>query len=431
MGYAQQEFLDFFFNEHWLSEFGMVVVSNGDRLPIVLQPQFENQTTTILGKDSSLYWGTQKTSRSFDIVVASEGMTSRQVESFKRWLQPGNLSSLIFSQTPYKNCLALVGAQTTLSCIPFATTTTKGNYTVEDTLYKGDATINFVTYDVYDYIVDPTEDCNFAVLDNITDSEHFEPPFWWIQSGIPLQTELPESGLIFLGNGYRGNSTKIELPGDLSSAFINVDGTLLAFNAGSIDANTNLMFNRVINIVRDVESWIDITFISNNKVATINQPRILKDIKYTLALLSGYNDTTFAADRVLIQKDLMDNLDGVLKRQIIGILRLTGVGMQWQTLNEGITAIENLVSGKVFTFSLNGLKQQCILHVTTGLWSFGTTAATLVPDQLVEENFGDVFSGSYIQIAGTLDPSTFTTQSIVVTGGPINNIYINYKYTYA
>ena len=58
-----KEFIDFEFNGKHVSEFGLVVVSDGDRLSLDASPEFEDETSEVSGVDGQLYWGTRYKTR--------------------------------------------------------------------------------------------------------------------------------------------------------------------------------------------------------------------------------------------------------------------------------------------------------------------------------------------------------------------------------
>ena len=56
----QKEFIDFQFNGKYISEFGLVAVSDGDRLTFAASPDFENETTEVNGVAGQLFWGSKR-----------------------------------------------------------------------------------------------------------------------------------------------------------------------------------------------------------------------------------------------------------------------------------------------------------------------------------------------------------------------------------
>ncbi len=489
MGYNQKSYLDFYFNGKWASDFGLVVVSSGDRLSLQVQPQFTINTMTVPGKDGLINWGTQKTNGNVNFSLATDGITARQFEELKAWLEPGIIGQLVFAELPYKYYSAAIQAPATFSFVPFDTVTTLFGEERKDIWYKGTVNFSFILYDITAYTTTFEEEINPSFIDStqkavIKFDENYDEDYyailvtsldttydydavmytdfdaqddyvyindinflpviedWWPSSGIPLQSTLitGSSGsantdkYIYIANNFRGNNDTMYEPSDTTMSMdIATSGKLYCYNGGTAKALANVIFTKTVTKTRDIDNWTNITFTFDGKTATMGRPRILSDIRYTFDLLDNYSSTSaYMADKAIIQQDLLDNLHGTLKKQIMGILRLTGTGLQWTSLSAARSAISGLVNNKAFTFSINAQKQQCVLNATLDLWSFGLTTATLIEDQLVEENFGDVFNNNYIYISGAKEfVNKLDIQEISVTGGPITNILVYFKYTYA
>ena len=54
----EKEFIDFSFNGHHISEFGLVATTSSDRYSFDGSPEFEDETSTINGVMGQYYWGT-------------------------------------------------------------------------------------------------------------------------------------------------------------------------------------------------------------------------------------------------------------------------------------------------------------------------------------------------------------------------------------
>ena len=142
-----KEFIDFEFNGKHVSEFGLVVVSDGDRLSLDASPEFEDETSEVSGVDGQLYWGTRYKTRRSEYKLATDGITEQQLNDFKKHFQPGQYGKLIEDERPYRYCYCRIDAVSNFSFIPFKKKTRVMGYDIEVNEYKGEATLSFVQDD--------------------------------------------------------------------------------------------------------------------------------------------------------------------------------------------------------------------------------------------------------------------------------------------
>ena len=142
-----KEFIDFEFNGKHVSEFGLVVVSDGDRLSLDASPEFEDETSEVSGVDGQLYWGTRYKTRRREYKLATDGITEQQLNDFKKHFQPGQYGKLIEDERPYRYCYCRIDAVSNFSFIPFKKKTRVMGYDIEVNEYKGEATLSFVQDD--------------------------------------------------------------------------------------------------------------------------------------------------------------------------------------------------------------------------------------------------------------------------------------------
>lgn len=132
-------YVGFFFNGHHSSEFGICRVADGDRYTINLAPSYNDSTSERTGWDGTWYEKTEIVSETFDINFASDVIDQETLEELKDWLKPGQASTLIFDETPYKGVSALVIDNPTFDFIPFGKN--------GERILKGSGKISFITYE--------------------------------------------------------------------------------------------------------------------------------------------------------------------------------------------------------------------------------------------------------------------------------------------
>ena len=71
----EKEFIDFEFDGKHISEFGLVAVSDGGRLPFESAPDFEDEVSFVNGVDGQYYWGTRIKTLTKSFNLATDGMT--------------------------------------------------------------------------------------------------------------------------------------------------------------------------------------------------------------------------------------------------------------------------------------------------------------------------------------------------------------------
>ncbi len=149
--FSRESFLDLKFNNHWVSEYGLVVVSDGSRYSETLFPDFTHTTTTVPGKTGTIYWGTTLTGRTITKKLVTDGMTSRQYGMFKSHFRPGTYAELRFSESEYKYSYAYINESSTFTFVPFESQVSIDGITYTDVVFKGECDITFFLPDPYFY----------------------------------------------------------------------------------------------------------------------------------------------------------------------------------------------------------------------------------------------------------------------------------------
>ena len=169
-----KSFISFTYDGKAIEEFGMAVVSSGDRLSTSLQQNFTNTITNISGKNGSLYWGTDITGLTINFNLATGGMTSRQLLNLKSHFKPGKIAPLVLIEHEYCYAYAIVSSATIFNFIPFDAIIKINGVEYNDTIYKGDATLSF-------YIPDGL----FYSREGYVIGEQYTDKPWFLASGLP------------------------------------------------------------------------------------------------------------------------------------------------------------------------------------------------------------------------------------------------------
>ena len=179
------DMVGFYFGDYHTSQFGLVRVSSGNRYTEYLFPTLKTNTVDNNSIDGSLYFGTNKSTRTFQIDLAFDSVTEDDLRDIKEWLT--GVHPLIFDERPY------VAYTCTLNSAPqikFLTFNENGNR-----VYKGEMSITFISYLPYGYTINGKK-----YIDDFLD-ENFDE--WSSASKLVWKDGLDEfrEGQINLYNG--------------------------------------------------------------------------------------------------------------------------------------------------------------------------------------------------------------------------------------
>lgn len=397
-----KSFLSFTFNGVDVNSLGLAVVSNGDRYSSPLQPTFTNSFSTIPGKIGSFYWGTQITGKSISIALATDCMDYRDYMNMVQLFKPGNYGKISFAQTDFCESYALIQSVSQFSFIPFESEKIVNKIKFKDTIFKGNMTLSFFFPDPYFY--------GKESIGNYID-DHINQP-WALASGLPFKNKVGTYRNLFLQNGQ----------------LLNAQSTITkyyCYNAGNAQAKVDFRFTDSFSVSSNKVTWTDY----KAEKLIISEPRMFRDIDYTLSLLTTY-ESSFAQNKVKILDEMRDTLDSVLKSELIGIVLATGSGLHWSTVSQAKTAIAQIINGVDFSFSINGYLRQSLMSATLMLHVFGQQITT--QQTSVVENIEDSINGEYLVIEGSKGIGTdgsITPQSITLNKNP-KKVEINFLNTY-
>ena len=385
--FSQQGFLDLQFNNHWVSEYGLVVVSDGSRYSETLFPEFTHSTTVVPGKMGTVYWGTTLVGRTISRKIVTDGMNSRQYAMFRSNFRPGTYAELRFGESPYKYAHAYVNDNTNFTFIPFDGTVTIGGVSYPDIIYKGECDLIFFLPDPFFYSDYYIGQKVVAPTFNYTTQE------WFLESGLPALSWLASEGgniQLALGNWY-------------GTAPVSAS-TIKCYHAGNGVARTNLTFKKTYGDYTTEGTFLTDLW-SNYTIDDIvlTEPRLMRDIRYTYVLVNTYS-ATWATNKSLVQINLEENLDsggaGVLRQMV----NATGSGLYYTdvtALKAGIRSV--FINNKTYIFSINGIQLQ------TRMMS-ESTLTNVVPNPdvtfVIDDNIADSLNNKYVTLLGTTGPTT-------------------------
>lgn len=146
--YYRKVFISFSYGGKLIEEFGLVVVTDGDRIERSAYANFEDSVESYETLDGQKYWGTHFTANNLSLTLATDGMTLKQLDDFKNWFKPGTTRELILAEHPNRAIQARISEPPVYSFLPFEEKTIfkieNQSYNVSTTLYKGEVKLNFI-----------------------------------------------------------------------------------------------------------------------------------------------------------------------------------------------------------------------------------------------------------------------------------------------
>lgn len=137
--FAKEDFLDFFYNDKWASEMGLIKVNTGERQDDEILPASKDTTIDVPGSDGVYYLTSKFQQREFTINFAYDGLKENDILAIREWLAPKKECRLIFSERLYKYYMAKPKSAPKLSYIAF-------DDTDGTRVYRGEGTVQFVCY---------------------------------------------------------------------------------------------------------------------------------------------------------------------------------------------------------------------------------------------------------------------------------------------
>lgn len=139
-----------------IEDFDLLAVFSNDRLDKEVYASFEDTTTEQTEMDGQLFWRSKLKAGQLTFNLATDGMTSAQLEEFKNWFQPGIERELILTEHSSRAIKARVSSAPQISLLPFehevkVKITETQEVLTKTSLYKGDITLSFVMDNPYWY----------------------------------------------------------------------------------------------------------------------------------------------------------------------------------------------------------------------------------------------------------------------------------------
>lgn len=221
--YDADGYLGFTFAGHHSSEYGLLVVSDGNRYHQNLSSTFNDTVITVPGKSGGYFFGTQIGNRDFEINCAFDDITTYMRNKIQQWLYPNKVGWLIFDEMPYKKYLVKISQPINFSYLPFNNSNINKGYYFDKDILKGELNISFFSFEEY-----------------AIGNEDYEIPE--ISTDVIVTQQMVDSGLI--PSNYNAESILFsnETIKNFSSSNYVTNGFFNIYNAGNGVAKANFYF---------------------------------------------------------------------------------------------------------------------------------------------------------------------------------------------
>lgn len=221
--YMNRSFISFSFGGRRIEDFGLIAVTQGDRIQRDGSSGFENITTTYEVVNGQMYWGTYFQGNTLHLTLATDGMTQRQLDDFLRWFRGGETRELILAEHPNRGIYARIAEPPSLSLLPFENPTSitiqYTTYKTSTTLYRGEIELSFQMDEPFWYAIenifghwDETEqiykdtwiDANGNEINVLDEKRNKDAVKIMLEDGIPFSSMIQDNML--LGNNIVANT---------------------------------------------------------------------------------------------------------------------------------------------------------------------------------------------------------------------------------
>lgn len=198
-----RQFISFSYGGKNIEDFDLLAIFSGNRLNKEIYAPFNDTTTEQAELDGQIFWRTNFKANQINFDLATDGITSAQLEEFKSWFQPGFEKELVLTENHNRAIMARVASAPQISLLPFEKEiqVKVGNtqITTSVSLYKGDIKLSFVMDDPFWYSKD-------SYLNNSIITKEDAKLIY--EDGIPHASMFSMNAPCFLAGGnWYSNST--------------------------------------------------------------------------------------------------------------------------------------------------------------------------------------------------------------------------------
>lgn len=433
----KRQFISFSYGGKNIEDFDLLAIFSNDRLDKEIYAPFNDTTTEQAELDGQMFWQSNFKAGQLSFTLATDGMTSVQLEEFKNWFQPGIEKELILSEHHNRGILARVSDVPQISLLPFEKEIMVqiGNkkYPTKTSLYKGEIKLNFVMDDPYWYSL-------ASKIDDLTLPENLKKIY---EDGIPhlemFSLDEEDQRPIFLAdNNYFNLSNS-------SIVISNIEGLqqdALLYYCGTAAEKPEISFYIPIILKDGLYSFKGLT---SSAKATLSLDGGATKLEFTLpSLLSSCNTAidiinNFKGTSILdLRRELRDSIYNYYSRSyIMAAIDSLKNGEAYKETGSVDSDFIAALKGHILNFFDLDKNLFCNINCKTGkviisgaIRAYGSSE----PSKTITENAGNMIKSNYLTIETRKLPKDGKITSeeclMVETNSELSNLIINYKYKY-
>ena len=442
-----KEFIDFEFDGKHISDFGMVAVFDGDRHTFSSTSEFEDETSEVAGVHGQYFWGTKLKPLEKEFSLATDGMTERQVNEFKRHFQPGRYGKFVECANSNRYNYARITEAVEFKMLPFKKeipaiveqikTEENGIEKITEkiirpafyvTEYKGEATIKFVFDNPFSYSVLKQFDDKIAAATPEQLKIAYEDNIPFEDSGKILSINTTEKTATIYNPSTASAYPVIKLITD-NIAFINKDGVNYISEFKDEFNSSDKSYSSIVVKENNEETITECFFSSPNIFYAYNQ---------ALSIIKNYD----GSDKIELEEKIRDEVTNpkivkyvLLKLNDPSVSNLNGFEDDWKDTLLG--KINNLFDSSAgLTLELNGKAAEAKIKYNIINLVQNEAGEWIEKSEPQEENCGEIMRSPYLILDGgdCLDENfkISNTHIIDFTNSlkSLKNMEIDFEYTY-
>lgn len=433
--FVGKQFISFSYGGKNIEEFDLLVVFKSDRLEKGIYAPFNDTTTEQAELDGQMFWASNFRANNLTFTLATDGITSDQLEKFKNWFQPGIEKELILSEHHNRAILARVTDVPQISLLPFEKKieVMVGNQKVQTStsLYKGEIVLNFVMDDPYWYskksIMEDLEKDSVKII---------------FEDGIPHQNMLDINTKYLLAekkyfNGSIIEQDKIDIKLDSKDQntgnYLYYCGTAAAKPEISFSANFSITEQKKVVYQYLNEATNLYLQIGTNRLE-LGLPSILYSYNQMVDIIEKYAEDASILD---LRRTIRDTITNYYTRSyaiaLIDYARNNTPKYEITNASFKKFFLDNIVNFLPTTLKYT-INSKTGKVTSSGIIKIITNNDLKGKEETIIENAGNMIKSNYLTIEAYELPKngviTATNCASITTNSLLNNLQINYKYMY-
>lgn len=425
-----KQFISFSYGGKNIEEFDLLVVFKSDRLEKGIYAPFNDTTTEQAELDGQMFWASNFRANNLTFTLATDGITSDQLEKFKNWFQPGIEKELILSEHHNRAILARVADVPQISLLPFEKKieVMVGNQKIQTStsLYKGEIVLNFVMDDPYWYskksIMEDLEKDSVKII---------------FEDGVPHQSML-DTKCLLADRKYFDKSImtqdNIILDGENQiDNYLYYCGTAAAKPEISFSANFSITDQKKVVYWYLNETTNLYLQIGTNRLE-LGLPSILYSYNQAVDIVEKYAEDASILD---LRRTIRDTITNYYTRSyVIALIDYARNNTpKYEITNASFKKffLDNIVNFPPTTLNYT-INSKTGKVTSSGKIKIITNNDLTGKEETIIENAGNMIKSNYLTIEAYELPKngviTATNCASITTNSLLKNLQINYKYMY-